>query len=148
MKGKSYWMWHYGDYEIYHTMRVNLRREVREVNMPAFWKISSPCISIKFRKRISSEGGYMLCRLCGDGYVRIDDMIRYGAGVRIDITPGEHLIEIYVSNFGGLPAAYVESDICPSGEGWSCNGCAGEFSPVGWKPYFDCADKTPDVFPF
>ena len=26
---KSYWIWRYGDYEIYHTMNVHLKREER-----------------------------------------------------------------------------------------------------------------------
>ena len=29
MNNKSYWIWHYGDYEIFHTMNVHLRIEAQ-----------------------------------------------------------------------------------------------------------------------
>ena len=35
---KSYWIWNYGDYEIFHSNRVNARRQEFGVDYPAFWK--------------------------------------------------------------------------------------------------------------
>ena len=46
----GYWMWYYGDYEIYHIMKVNSRREERDYARPAFWKQHVPYVSVKFRK--------------------------------------------------------------------------------------------------
>ena len=148
MKNKSYWIWHYGDYEIYHTLNVHLKRESRGYHVPPCWKLSAPYVSVRFRKEVDSDGGYMLCRTRGAGYVLIDEKKRYDPKSKIEITPGRHVIDVIVSNLGGLPALFVESDVCPSDESWSCNRCAGEYSPVGYKPYFDSADKNPEVFPF
>lgn len=147
MKRKSYWIWHWGDYEIYHAMNVHLKREERGLHRPPFWKISTPYVSVKFKKQVVSDGGYMFCHLNGIGYVAVDDM-RYSANQYIELKPGKHEIEVNVSNFGGLPAIFIESDVCPSDGSWVCNHIAGEFSPVGYNEHFCCADQNPEIFPF
>ena len=147
MNMKSYWIWHYGEYEIFHIMNVHLRRETRGYHIPAFWKLCTPYASVKFRKQVNSEGGYLLCRINGSGCVSIDGKL-YDSGKRIEIAPGLHTVDICVSNFGGLPAVFIESDICPSDSTWSCNHYAGDFSPVGYHPFFDDVAKNPEVFPF
>ena len=147
MEQKSYWIWHYGEYEIYHAMQVHLRREAQGYHVPAFWKIATPYASVKFRKELTSDGGYIICHANGDGYLAIDGA-RHPCGKAVTLSAGAHKVEICLTNYGGLPAAFVESDVCPSGEGWLCNHFAGEFLPVGWLPCFDTRDKNPEVFPF
>ena len=147
MNNKSYWIWHYGDYEIFHVMNVHLRREEQGYHRPPFWKINTPYASIKFRKEINSKGGYMICHINGNGHISVDDT-RYIENSRIEITPGIHVVEVHVSNFGGLPAIFVESDVCPSDESWTCNHFAGNFSPVGYNTHFCRADQNPEEFPF
>ncbi len=147
MSNKSYWIWHYGEFEIYHTMQVHLRREERGCHRPLFWKISTPYATAKFIKTVTCESGYLLCRINGDGYVSVDGR-RYPADRRIALDSGTHSIEIQASNPHGFPAIFVESDAAPSDGSWESNYFAGEFKPVGWNPYFDSADKNPEVFPF
>ena len=147
MSSKSYWIWHYGDYEIFHTMNVHLKREERGYHRPAFWRLSTPYASVKFKKQFNCERGYIICHINGIGHVAVDD-VRYCEGVRIELSPGAHTVEVHVSRFGGLPAAFVESDVCPSDESWVCNHFAGEFLPVGFNEHFCRADMNPEVFPF
>ncbi len=147
MSEKSYWMWYYGDYEIFHIMNVHLRREERGYHRPPFWKISLPYVSVKFKKKFCCESGYLKCYINGNGHVSVDGKL-YPANTLIDLGCGEHDVEIQVSNKGGLPAAFVESDVCPSNESWTCNCFSGGLSPVGINTYFDKADKNPEVFPF
>ena len=147
MTKKSYWIWHYGEYEIYHTMMAHLRREGEGCEIPAFWKISTPYVSVKFRKTVISDGGYLLCRMCGSGYALLDGA-RRDCRRRIELSPGTHEIEICVFNAGGLPAVFIESDVCPSDSTWLCNHFAGDFTPVGLLPQFDSPEKDPQVFPF
>lgn len=144
---KSYWIWHYGEYEIFHAMNIHLRREEQGYHRPPFWKISTPYVSVKFRKKITSEGGYMICFINGSGHISVDNA-RYCANTRIEITPGAHTIEVHVSNYGGLPSIFVESDVCPSDGSWTSNYFAGIFSPVGWNEYFCEATQNPEKFPF
>ncbi len=144
---KSYWIWHYGEYENYHITQVHMRREEQEYHRPAFWRISPPYVNVKFRKTFICDGGYLICHMNGKGYVGVD-FIAHRADERIELTPGEHTVEVFVSNYSGLPAIFVESDVCPSDESWTCNHFAGDFEPVGYNVYFDSADKNPEVFPF
>lgn len=147
MKNKSYWIWHYGDYEIYHIMQLHLRREERGYHRPPFWKISAPYLSVKFRKQFSCDVGYLICHINGNGHISVDDN-RYPANKKIELTKGEHTVEVLVSKYGGLPAIYVESDVCPSDGSWQCNHFAGDFTPVGYNTNFDHIEQNPEIFPF
>ena len=147
MNNKSYWIWHYGDYEIFHTMNVHLRREERGYHRPPFWKISVPYTSCKFRKQINCQSGYLICYINGCGHIAVDN-VHYPEKTRIELAPGAHMIEVHVSNHGGLPAIFIESDVCPSDESWTCNHFAGELLPVGYNAHFYRKDQNPEVFPF
>ena len=117
---KSTWIWHYGDYEIYHNMQVHLRREEQGYHRPAFWKIATPYPSIKSIKSFNCNGGYMTTYINGNGCVTVDGK-RYKSGIRIELSAGHHDIEIPVSKGDGLPAIFVDSDVCPSDESWLSN---------------------------
>jgi len=144
---RSYWIWHYGEYENYHFTQVHLRREEQEYHRPNFWRTSPPYVNVKFRRTFTCDGGYLICHINGNGYVGVD-YVAHRAGERIELTSGEHTVEVFVSNYGGLPAIFVDSDVCPSDENWNCNHFAGEFIPVGYNTYFDSIDKNPEIFPF
>lgn len=147
MPSQSYWIWHYGDYEIFHTMNVHLRREEQGYHRPPFWKISTPYASVKFKKQFDCKSGYIICHINGDGYIAVDD-VRYKENTRIDLTSGYHTVEVHVSNRSGLPAIFIESDVCPSDGSWSCNHFAGEFLPVGYNENFCRKEQNPEEFPF
>ena len=144
---KNYWIWYPGDYEIYHVLQANLRREERGYGRPAFWKQHSPWINVKFQKTFECDGGYIKAHFSGSGYIALDG-VRYKEKETIAVKAGRHTVEALVSNFGGLPALFVESDVCPSDETWLCDPFLGDFIPVGSNGYFDSADKDPEVFPF
>lgn len=140
-------MWNYGDYEIFHVMNVHLRREERGYHRPPFWKIATPSPSVKFINRFYCESGYLKCHINGDGYVSVDNK-GYRADTLIELTRGKHNVEVHVSNYGGLPAVFVESDVCPGAETWKSNGYVGKFSPVGYNIHFTRVDQNPEKFPF
>lgn len=144
---KSTWIWHYGDYEIYHNRETHLRREEQGYMRPAFWKLSSPYPSVKFIKSFECTGGYMTTYINGNGCVTIDGK-RYKSGTRIELSAGHHDVEIPVSKGDGLPAIFVDSNVCPSDRTWKCNHFAGEFYNVGTLDYFDTPTKNPEIFPF
>ncbi len=144
---KSYWIWHYGDYEIYHTMNVNLQREERGYGRPAFWKLHTPYVNVKFTKKFVSKGGYLKAYFNGSGYIAVNGA-RYNEKVTVKIPEGECQIVALVSNFGGFPALFVESDVCPSDESWSAYPFYNETTLVGWNKKFDSPDMDPQVFPF
>lgn len=145
---KSYWIWHYGEYEIYHSMLVHLRRQEYGVDYPAMWEITSPYVSVEFKKEFTSNvDGEITVYSTGTGYVEIDSK-RFRTGQRIAVPAGDHCIFVRVAKTSGLPAIFVESDICASDETWGSKPLSGDYIPVGTNRYYDDVSKNPEVFPF
>lgn len=142
---KSYWMWYPGDYEIYHTMQMHLRRDERYHRVPAFWRISSPEVNVTFST--VSGGGWLIAHANGDGYVSIDQK-RLPLNTKHTIPDGRHKITVTVAKPGGLPSVFVESDVCPSGDGWQCNTHSGDFLKPGMSEQFTEVNQNPELFPF
>ena len=145
---KSYWIWCWGEYEIYHSMLVHFRREEREFYRPAVWKVATPYPSARFKKMVNSDSdGYIICHVNGEGSVVIDGKF-YRPEQKIELSKGEHKVEVQVCNHKGLPAIFIESDVCPSNGSWLGDHFAGELAPVGYNKHFDEVAKNPEVFPF
>lgn len=142
-----YWIWYYGDYEIYHLSKLHMRREQRGAFMPAMWHLYSPYPSVFFEKKLTCEAGTLTAYAMGEAYVAVDGK-RYPMGVPVAISAGEHTVSAAVSNLHGLPALYVESDVCPSDGTWTCRLARGGSLLAGWDPAFTSPEKTPDQFPF
>ena len=145
---KSYWMWYYGDYEIYHTRELNLRRQEFGVDLPPFWRISSPDPNVLFKNKFECyKKGYLILHINGNGFITVDGT-RFLPKTYVEIEPGSHTVTIETFKKDGLPSAFVESDVCPSGEGWKCGYRNGQFNDVGWRECYDSIDSNPEVFPF
>ena len=112
------WMWQYGEYELYHSMILHMRREEFEAAYPPMWRVSAPspwlCLYCDFHADIDTTA---TLTASGIGYLVIDG-VRYPEGVTAPISKGEHHACVRVMNDKGLAAAFVASDACPSGEGW------------------------------
>ena len=147
MEFRGAWMWHYGEYAIYHSLKTNLRRQERTAFVPPLWKLSTPYPSVRFKKTFSCEGGSFRCFLNGMGRIRLDGVIceekRW-----ITLTPGEHTIVIAVYREEGLPAAFVESDVCPSDDSWLADYYVGDFTPAEFDPKQNDPEVSPETFPF
>lgn len=145
---KAYWMWHWGEYEIYHTNIMSDRRQEFGADYPTSWHCDNVYPVIEFFREISTERDTTLTLyVCGKGYITVDGK-RYPDKKKIAMAAGKHFITVRVSNFSGLPAAFIESELCPSGEGWTCTRMTPIKSPAAYLPYYDSPDITPDTFPF
>lgn len=142
---KSYWMWYPGDFEIYHTMLLHMRRDEREQTVPAFWRISAPDVHVMFST--VAGGGKLTAYSDAAGYVSIDEK-RYPLNKEITIPDGKHNIKLAIAKIGGLPCVYVDSNVCPGGNTWKCVTHGGDALDVGMLEYFDSRDKNPEIFPF
>ena len=144
---KSYWIWNYGDYEIFHSNRVNARRQEFGVDYPTFWNYYDVDRNVRFYTEIETEtDGNIKLSLNGKGYILVDGQ-RYGAETVISLKKGKHTLVIAVVNLTGLPAAYIESDVCSTNREWYTieNGAKKQ---VGFDIYYDCREKNPETFPF
>ena len=146
---KSYWMWYYGDYEVYHYRDLNLRRQEFGRDYPTLWYLSSPYVSVVFFKEMMcDEDGYAICHANGKGVVLVDFEKRYNLGETIPLKKGGHNLRVEVFNTTGLPAAFVESNCFQSGDGWEASCRDGKFKPAGWHEWYDSKEKNPESFPF
>lgn len=147
---KSYWIWNYGDFEIYHSNLSSGRREDRESYCPPVWSLSSVEQNVVFRRKFKAEKkGYMLFYATGIGTLNIDGK-NYPQGKRIEVDPGEHEARITVFNMKGLPSAYVEGDICTTDKEWYVSGSryGTKYNKVGYDEKYDNPDITPETFMF
>lgn len=144
---KSYWIWNYGDYEIFHSNRVNARRQEFGVDYPTFWKYYDVDRNVRFYTEIETEtDGNIKLFLNGKGYILVDGQ-RYATEKVILLQKGKHTLQISVVNLTGLPAAYIESDVCSTNNEWYTleNGAKKQ---VGFDIHYDCQEKNPESFPF
>lgn len=148
MDKKSYWIWKFGDFEIYHSMLLHSRRVEREVVYPPYWKVDAPTPKVMFYYDYEGDGGYIRIHASGDGYVKIGNAL-YSPESRIELGKGKFTICVCIIKNGGLPAIFVESDVIPSGEGWYVKeNNHSEKVPVGFDKYYDSPDKSPETFHF
>ena len=103
------WIWYPGDFEIFHGMRQNFRREERGLGWPAFWKMDDWRKNVRFFRRYElSESETFTVYGCGIGHVQVDGK-KFSLREEIELNPGSHLVEIFIGNMTGLPCIYVES---------------------------------------
>lgn len=145
---KSYWIWSYGDYEIFHTNRVNARRQQYGMDYPPFWKIYDVDRNVIFRteKEIDRDGTVTL-HVNGFGYLKIDREM-YGNDTPVRVTKGAHTFEICVMNLTGLPAAYLEGDVLQTDNTWYTLNEKQEKQPVGYSESYVGPTDDPETFPF
>ena len=106
---KAVWIWYPGDFEIYHGMKQNFRREERGLGWPAFWKMDDWRKNLRFfRKYELTEPETFTVYGCGVGHVQVDGK-KFRMEEKITIPAGRHLIEVFIGNMTGLPCIYVES---------------------------------------
>lgn len=150
---KSYWIWNYGDYEIFHSNKINSRTETYGVPAPCSWKLYDVDRNVVFFCEFTAEkDGYMELFLNGRGSIDIDrekpGRTRYGVNEKIFLEKGEHTARLCVNNLHGLPAAYIKSDVCATDGSWYTLDCDNKKTPAGYEEYYDSSDKNPEIFPF
>lgn len=145
---KAYWLWHWGDYEIYHTYIMSARRQEFGADYPTMWHNDAPYPTVGFFYSFTSDrDGYARLLTNGKGYIVIDG-VRHPAGREIAVPAGAHSVYLLVTKDGGLPCAYVDSDVCPSGDGWLCSHMTADRFPAGWSASYNSPEVTPESFPF
>lgn len=148
MSKNAYWIWKYGDYEIFHSMLLHMRRVEREVVYPPYWRVDAPTPKVMFYCDYEGEGGYIRVQANGDGYVKIGNAL-YSPGTRIELGKGKFTVCACITKNGGFPAIFVESDVIPSGDSWYVKeNNHSEKIPVGFDKYYDSPDKDPEIFRF
>lgn len=145
---KAVWIWHYGDYELYHSTLLHSRREEFGMDFPPFFPVFSVCPMVVFYNVLEvPEDDYVTVKLNGKGRVRVDSCF-YSTENPIKIPKGKREIEISVINAKGLPAIYVSGKFVKSGKDWKSSVFRGDYKPVGCSPAYYSAKDDVEKFPF
>ncbi|MGF7142977.1 hypothetical protein HNQ56_001399 [Anaerotaenia torta] len=148
MNNKAKWIWYPGDYEIHHHLKLNLRREERGFQWPAYWKLDDCCHSIRFRREITINQEEVITAYAHEvGYIAVDGR-KYAFGTKIKIGPGTHLIEAVTASIQGLPCLFVEGNEINSDENWKVDDYSNNWLKVGSSNAYTKYDSDPEIFPF
>ena len=144
---KTVWIWYLGDFEIYHGMKQNFRREERGLGWPAFWKMDDWRKNLRFfRKYKLTQTETFTVYGRGVGHVQVDGQ-KSLIGKEITVHEGEHLIEVFIGNMTGLPCIYVENSTedgsIHSDVTWGVDDCL-EAVPAGASSLYTKKEQDPN----
>ncbi|WP_435132756.1 alpha-rhamnosidase [Formosa sp. A9] len=113
------WIWYPGDFEIWLSNKMQVRRTEREAVFPPLWRYYSPYPLVTFQTevdipedddiKIYSEGPFQLL---------IDGIQIYGQPKSIKIPAGKHKISFKVYNQEVLPAIFIQGKYIQSNTSW------------------------------
>lgn len=148
MNNQSYWIWNYGDYEIFHANLANARRQQLGADVPCFWRLYDIERNVSFYQECEIPQNCQLkLHVNGMGCMMVDGD-RFASETEISITAGRHSFKICVTNLTGLPAAYIESDICRTDGTWYTLDVDNNQTSVGFSENHKSLSSSPDKFPF
>ncbi len=148
---KAKWIWYWGDYEIYHSLKLHTRREQYGAGFPPFWYLPSPYPQVEFRKMVEAPCDFpFTVRSKGTGYVQIEGGPRAPVNRPLIFPKGAHKLHVHIVNPNGLPAIYIDSPYLVTDESFAVvpggNGTAKRAAAACTPAYGE--DGDPDVFPF
>lgn len=144
----SKWIWYYGDFEIRHSLKLHIRRQERNVILPAFWRLDDCYHNVHFKKEVHLEKPEEIRIFAkGVGNVLIDGA-RYAFEAPIMLGAGTHTISVYVANDSGLPCMYVSGDTIVSDESWLAAYHANGWVNAGCMACYTDEKSDPEQFVF
>ncbi|WP_433812219.1 alpha-rhamnosidase [Flavobacterium johnsoniae] len=113
------WIWYPGDFEVWLSNKMQVRRTEREAVFPPLWQYYSPYALVTFQTevdipqpdevKIFSEGPFQLL---------LDGVQIYGQPKSIAVPAGKHKISFKVYNQEVLPAIYINGKYIKSDASW------------------------------
>lgn len=146
---KAKWIWYYGDYEIWHSLKLHSLRQERGTDYPCFWSLANVYPTVRFKKEIHIEKEEVaICKIHGKGRVNIDDVEFYPPNVPFILKAGRHTVKVDVINAKGLPAVYVCGEKLNTDESWEASLFSDKYSKVGCVPEYNDPNDDIEKFPF
>lgn len=158
----SYWIWHPGAFELYHSLLLHNRRtsaktvfengvKVRKsVYYPPMWRADGPFRNAELSKTatINKEETIELFSNTEDCAIRVDGK-KYPKNTKITLAPGEHTLELMGFKRESFPAFYIKGDVFKTDRTWiTCNNNLEPNRHAGWSAlYTDPADNV-EAFKF
>ena len=143
-----YWIWYYGDFELYHAMKQNFSRVERGYGWPAFWKSEGFRNRVVFRKEYTLEKETEFCVYSkAVGYVLVDEE-KYPFGTDISCGPGQVKISVHAGRIDAFPSIYIKGDVIYSDKTWQVDDYAGSPVTAGYSRYFTDVGQDPSAWDY
>ncbi len=144
----SKWIWYYGDFEVYHSLKLHARRDEFGHNFPPFWRLDDCWHNVRFRKEVELQTPEEITVSAhGVGNVEIDGR-RHALDEPLLLTQGKHGIMVHVLNPDGLPCIYVKGKTVVSDETWLVNSYGREWVNAGSNALYLEKSDNPQEFGF
>ena len=128
---KSYWIWHPGAFELYHSMLLHNRRTSaktviengvvtrKSAYYPPMWRVDGPCHNAELTKKATclTEETIELISNTEDCSIRVDGK-KYPKDTKITLAPGEHTIELMGFKRESFPAFYINGGTFKTDRTW------------------------------
>ncbi|MGJ9383537.1 ABC transporter permease [Salipaludibacillus sp. CF4.18] len=143
------WIWYPGDWEIYLHEQISVRRQMRGVIYPAYWRLDRHYSSVIFTYAYELEYPEEIT-IHADGqfavYLDEKDNERYHDH-RMKLPAGKHELNVTVFNDVGVPALFIEGEHIKTDSNWQVSCYDKQWHTVGcWQDVLNCPETMPSQF--
>ncbi len=146
---KAYWIWYPGDWEVWLHQEISVKRDVRQVIFPPFWRIDHHYTSVIFTYEYSlEEPEEVFFKADGRFSVYIDDKDnRRHDSETITLPAGKHTLKVAVYNNCNTPALYAKGKTIFTNEDWKVS-CYDQNwkKPGNWQETFHSPETLPSQY--
>lgn len=116
---KASWIWYPGDYEVWLSNKMQVRRTERGSLNPPFWKLDSHYVLVNFHKSFTLPADEDAAVYVEGQYsVQLDGKTISGTPKKLHIPAGRHHLNLKVYNQASVPTIYIESPHLVSDTSW------------------------------
>ena len=159
---KSYWIWHPGAFELYHSMLLHNRRTSAKTIVengvtkrvsayyPPMWRADGPCRNAELTKTqlIDKEEVIELFSNTDSCAIRVDGK-KYPKNTKITLAPGEHRVELMGFKAESFPAFYIKGNVFNTDRTWlTCNENNQPGRHAGYSALYTDPQDNVEIFKF
>ena len=146
---QSKWIWHPGDFELYHSMLLHNRRSKFGLYYAPMWRIDAPHSNVLLYRIINLEKPETITVYSNtkDASVLVNN-VRHPLGKTIHLEPGRNFIKLAGFKNGGFPAFYCVGESFASDETWKIGSWGAKDLPAGTNEMYTELTDNPEVFKF
>jgi hypothetical protein len=143
---QAFWIWHPGDFELWLSAKVQIRRSERGMFCPPCWRLDRPAQIVTFEKRVELPADETVeFRVDGQFSMLVDGRPVYDANREIRLPKGSHHLFFRVYNADTPPAIWVRGNTVVSDKSWAASKQSGR--PVQADAWiFDTPEHRPSTY--
>lgn len=159
---KSYWIWHPGAFELYHSMLLHNRRTSahgkmaegnfgrRSVYYPPMWRADGPYRNAELKKTEYVDKEEVIELISNTPHCNIIvDGKKYQRNAKITLAPGEHTVELQGYKAESFPAFYIKGNVFNTDRTWlTCNENLQANRHAGYSELYKDEGDNVEIFKF